>query len=416
MKSRLTAFAAFTAINLVITVTTTRADTALAYLGRWSSNGVDVGRIALSDSHAYVLTTNGFITLSITNPALPLVQSTWAFTNDAFASDIAEYNGYVYVNRGAIYHFDFNVDPPIVIDDPYSLYAVNVSDPTAPTNTGIAASETIPWYAGSGNLAVESGRVYIAAAGPLLVYSTVNPGSPQFLCDESTGYHQDICVESNRAFVVGDIPGYQEFDFTVPCSPIVGTDLSMPGYDSHSVSKRGDYAYFVNYSDETGDSIVTIQTSLLAPTTTSSIAVGGVGDLCITTNNLLVALTWPTNAAPGISIYSLQTPDSPALESHWEFADASRVECQGDLVAVSAGTNGLFLFKTMADYVPSISGILMGTNTASISWLPVYNRSNALLRSTDLSTWTNLGIATQPWIDLSPPSGDKAFYRLIEYR
>jgi len=322
------------------------AQAVLSYLGHWQSNDFNVGRIALSETHLYMMKTNGFVALNITNPALPFVQSEWGwgYTNLGVATDIVEQDGYVYLWKEGSYFLVYDWEGgswSTVTNELYSLYAIDVNNPESPTNAGVATTEIE--YTRRGNLAIESGRVYVAAAD-LGVFSITDPSSPQYLCTTGTGYHIDLCVESNKAYVVGDIPGYQEFDFTLPTEPIIGTALDMPSYNTWSISKRNQYLYMMAGAYGEGN-IETVRESMIAPTRTSTVVLSKGVDLCVTANNYLVALVTPTNDVPGISIYGLGSPASPSFVSHGPLEGAKRVECNRDIIAVSAGTNGVYLYR-----------------------------------------------------------------------
>ena len=178
--------------------------------------------VAVSGNYAY-LTNNNLNVFNITNPALPILVTSFGLS--ATAQDIVLSGNKAYIAVSS------------------SLQIIDISNPASPSLIGgVTLSGTAVALSISGNYA------YIANNSGLQIIDISNPVSPSLAGSLSALAVRDVAVQGKYAYLAGD-NGIQAIDISNPLSPSLAANLEnfQEGNSIQSIAVDSNFLYATLY-------------------------------------------------------------------------------------------------------------------------------------------------------------------------
>jgi hypothetical protein len=212
----------------------------------------------------------------------------------------------------------------------YGLRVIDLTDPTQPTNRGIASGS----YPVTGITCLDH-FVIAAASANLLVYDVDDDDNPTRVLTQPAGATvYDVAVHLRRAYVAAAVSGLQVWDFDNPLAP---------------------------------ELVTTLPTSSAART------------LCLNGNLLLVG------CAGRLDIFSLADPDAPVLVGSAATGDITEIAAEGDVALIEMNWDGArraSLVDLSDPTAPALWGTPFGEDVTAVAL-----RDGAAWLGCDPSAW-----------------------------
>ena len=326
--------AAFVADAIGITtveITNPNSPKVIGSVRRWSSALAGEGKIALSDSTAYVAAASyGLQVFDVTNPASPPVLA--RIDTPGYAVGVALSPPYAYV-----------------ADYDAGLQVIDVADPLAPAIVG-----TLDTPGRVEDIAIAGSYAYVAddSAG-FKVLDITNPTSPQIVGSILTDAPlHDLALSGSHVYVTDAAGDLEVIDVSDPESPLWVTTLQTPGM-SFGVDVSGSYAYLAG---DFGLQVVDIS---------NPASPGIVGNLNTPGQALAVSNSsvYMTDYNFGLRVIDVSNPASPALVGSLMVLYAGSVTVLGSFAYV-AGFD-LEVVDITNPMFPSLKGSVPGYGGAT---------------------------------------------------